>query len=84
LKELTVLKKKKKKTNTHTYKNTKTETYPPLSRMWRSTRTAHTNFPEITQSDSISTALLSLYKHFKPSNKFTTTQNLPWKKFLVF
>lgn len=37
--------------------------YPPLSRIWRSTRMAHTNFPERTQSDSVSTALLSLHIH---------------------
>lgn len=35
-------------------------TYPPLSRMWRSTRMDHTNFPEIMQRDSVSMALLSL------------------------
>lgn len=35
-------------------------TYPPLSRMWRSIRMAHTNFPARTHSDSVSTALLSL------------------------
>lgn len=39
--------------------------YPPLSSTWRSMRIDHANFPESTQSDSASIALLSLQKHFK-------------------
>lgn len=51
--------------------------------MWRSTRTAHTNFPERTQSDSVSTALLSLHKHITHLKKFTPANKLPGKSFFL-
>lgn len=52
--------------------------YPPLSRMWRSTRTAHTDFPATTHRDSISTALLSLLCNthiFETPITYTLSQN---------
>jgi hypothetical protein len=35
--------------------------YPPLSRIWMSSRIAQTDLPASTHSDSVSTALLSLH-----------------------
>lgn len=52
--------------------------YPELSRMWISTRIAHTDRPDNIHSDSVSTALLSLQFHelvMLTDRRYTTLHN---------